>query len=349
MKSLKDLLAPSKTLQKILHKKRNLNERSIESAIKLYVGDDISSDEKKKIHDDILKCIKKYAVSAEEYFLFGFRDISDEKRKSFVPFYEHRAVCLKINSLESRRVFENKFESYKTFKPYYKREIINIVPDCGNNLSTFLDFIKKHDKFIVKPSCKSGGKGISIIESPEVTDAEAILKELLLKSPQGFIIEELVTQSAELAEFHPSSVNTVRISTLCLKDRIEIVHPFFKMGQGGKVIDNGAAGGILSTIDKSTGVVMKASDELGHSYEIHPDSQKPIVGFKIPKWEELIELSKELASVFPQNRFTGWDFALTDDGWVLIEGNGIGGFVGWQLVDKVGFHDELYALLKEIN
>jgi hypothetical protein len=47
----------------------------------------------------------------------------------------------------------------------------------------------------------------------------------------------------------------------------------------------------------------------------------------------------------PHHRYIGWDFALTDDGWVLIEGNW-GQFLS-QYVDKIGlkskFMDCMYG------
>ena len=177
------------------------------------------------------------------------------------------------------------------------------------------------------------------------------LYQLLLKeyAPKGCVVEGLIQQTGIFHDIHPSSVNTVRISTIRFDDRVEIIHPFAKFGQAGTCVDNGGAGGILCTIDPNTGVIMRARDEQGTCYEKHPDTGSPIVGTQIPKWEEAVALAKELAHVRPQNRYVGWDVALTDNGWVLVEGNFRGQFIGWQLVDRKGFKKELAGILKELN
>ena len=51
-------------------------------------------------------------------------------------------------------------------------------------------------------------------------------------------------------------------------------------------------------------------------------------GWRIPRWNELIETAENLfRECLPENKYIGFDFALTDNGWVLIEGNW-GQFVG---------------------
>ena len=44
-------------------------------------------------------------------------------------------------------------------------------------------------------------------------------------------------------------------------------------------------------------------------------------GYKIPHWSDLVELTEEIHRTIPNQIYVGWDFALTDNGWVLIEGN----------------------------
>ena len=45
----------------------------------------------------------------------------------------------------------------------------------------------------------------------------------------------------------------------------------------------------------------------------------------------------ELARQIPSNRYAGWDLALTKNGWLMIEGNARGQFVGWQIPMQKGF------------
>jgi hypothetical protein len=134
-----------------------------------------------------------------------------------------------------------------------------------------------------------------------------------------------------------------------VKDRIEVLHPFLKIGRGDSVVDNGGAGGILCAIDPQTGVVTHTGDENGNVFEVHPETGEQIIGFTIPRWNEVSDLVKELAQITPSNRYTGWDIALSNDGWVLVEANARGQFIGWQLTTQVGFKEEICHYLMEIS
>lgn len=46
-----------------------------------------------------------------------------------------------------------------------------------------------------------------------------------------------------------------------------------------------------------------------------------MLGFQIPNWAALLEFVKQAALVVPQVRFVGWDVAVKDDGFELIEAN----------------------------
>lgn len=150
-----------------------------------------------------------------------------------------------------------------------------------------------------------------------------------------------------MASLHPKSLNTVRIPTIRYDDRVEIIHPFLRMGRGDAVVDNAGAGGIMGNVDVTTGVVYAASDELGRAYTQHPDTGVELIGFVIPQWKEAVEQVKEMAMVLPSVRYVGWDMALTKSGWVMIEGNDKGQFI-FQVADRKGFRDEFEKIRKEL-
>ncbi len=85
----------------------------------------------------------------------------------------------------------------------------------------------------------------------------------------------------------------------------------------------------MANISLDNGIVdTDGVDELGREYITHPDSGLPIKGFQIPRWDELVTLSYQLARVLPEQHYVGWDLALTEDkGWVMVEGNGGGQFI----------------------
>lgn len=57
----------------------------------------------------------------------------------------------------------------------------------------------------------------------------------------------------------------------------------------------------------------------------------------------------ELADVLPDNHYTGWDLALTDNGWVLQEANDRGTFILFQITEKKGFKQEIEEIVHELE
>ena len=89
-------------------------------------------------------------------------------------------------------------------------------------------------------------------------------------------------------------------------------------------MDNVCSGGLSAVVDTETGIVCSPGiDKLGYRRILHPDSGEQIVGFRIPRWDEAMALVKELA-MKTEDRYTGWDIALSKDGWVMVEGNDCG-------------------------
>lgn len=278
----------------------------------------------------------KYYWNFDEFFLYDYASLNELERSSFVPEYEKNIFCDKANDNIDDLIFHDKWSTYMTFQKYYKRDacLLKTVEDLKS--SPFLNFIEKHKAFILKPVHAATGRGIDVFKCDNCSDAISKLSPILSGDP--FILEELIVQSDDLASFHPSSVNTVRISTFRYGNSdTEILYPFIKFGTGGNFVDNGGRGGIICKIDLSTGEIVAAVDESPAYYSHHPNTGKKIVGYKIPYWDDALALAKELAEVLPNVRYVGWDLALTDEGWVMVEGNEKGMFIGFQLPTHQGF------------
>ena len=85
---------------------------------------------------------------------------------------------------------------------------------------------------------------------------------------------------------------------------------------------------------------------MNHYYEKHPDSGLTYRGWEVPQWQELLIMAEKIfRQCFPEHRYIGFDFALTERGWVLIEGNW-GQFVS-QYNDKVGVKEQFVRYLKD--
>lgn len=290
----------------------------------------------------------KYHWDPDEFYMYDYCSLSPQERLSFVPEYEKNIFCDKVNDCEDSRIFDSKWTSYCKFRSFYKRDCVMVTPPSVRNDPELIAFLKKHSRCIVKPDSNASGRGIFMVDGVDPADAmEQIVKHIGHRSGH-YIVEELIRQSQELSMFHPSSVNSLRMRSFRFDDRVEILPCNFRIGRGGSVVDNTGKGGISAALD-GNGVVIAACDESGIRYVTHPDTGVPILGACIPKWEEAVALVKQLAMVVPTVRYVGWDLALTDDGWVMIEGNDKGMFVGIQKTLQKGFRPELDRILSEMQ
>lgn len=299
----------------------------------------------RRLRRDMRLAWVRYRMGYDEYFLYGFPMLSDEGRRAFVGDRERNRLCNRLGTEETHLLLDHKNLTYEKFQPYFHREVLCIASE--DDRERMLDFIGRHPDLMVKHEKDSMGRGIYRVrtDAPDF-DVGALFAEILAEK-RAVILEETVHQSAELAEFHPSSVNTVRIATYCKDGEVSVLFTFLKLGTGGKCVDNGGAGGILASIDPASGIVRTLGrDETGKRYLFHPDTGKQIIGFELPEWPAAIELAGELARQLPEHSFIGWDFAHTDDGWVLIEGNRRSQFIGPQLTEGVGYRDVIEATIR---
>ncbi len=309
---------------------------------------DASEQEKEKIAKDMMKEARKHEVVFEEYIFHHFREKSEEERRAYIPILEGVGYCERLNQSKNQIIFEDKGNTYKVFKKYYKRDLVEVLSWSREETKAFKDFVEKHPRFIIKPFNGANGIGIRIVNLEEEGPVDKLCKSLKNEFKGGFVAEELIIQAKELSAVNASSVNTMRVITIRMDDRIEILPCVWRVGQGGKCVDNGGSGGIFCLLDDN-GVVISTADENGQAYDIHPDSKIPLIGFQVPKYQEAREFVKELATVVHSNRYCGWDIALTEDGWVLQEANSRGGIVAIQCPLGRGLRKEMDALMNELG
>ena len=102
---------------------------------------------------------------------------------------------------------------------------------------------------------------------------------------------------------------------------------------GGELVDHGQTNG-------RKGELTDGVDEMGGRYECHPDSHIKYKGWQIPYYQEMKDLATEIIQMLPSRpKYVAFDFALTPEGWVLVEGNYNGQFVG-QIAEHKGVRKE---------
>jgi len=296
---------------------------------------------------DVLFCRLAYGFQPDEYWCFGLEHQTMEERKKWISDIDRYIYVYKLNDLAESRIFNNKGLTYQKFGKYYKREALYITSKKDN--AAFNAFVEKHSVFVRKAVMGGLGRHVKLVDLNKTKKtAQDVFEDIIEHGPH--IVEERVIQGKETAVLNSSSVNTVRVITLNTRNGIEVLYTFMKVGRNGSFVDNGGAGGILVGIDKNSGVMnTNGFDELNIQYEKHPDSGIVFKGFQMPEWNKMLEICKEMSSQISDVRMIGWDMAYSNNGWLVIEGNGMSQLIGPQIVWQHGVKQEFLSYLEKVD
>ncbi len=288
---------------------------------------------------DLLFSRLYYQMIYRQYFLHSFEDLNDNGRQKFMGVTELNMLRKKLASSGRTEVFKNKLKTYEVFGAFFKRDVL--VISNASQKDEFVSFVNKHSPCILKPLDKYGGHGILKLEANKEQTPDVLFKKNESRLP--FLLEELIIQDPDMAKFHPESINTIRYSTLYNEGKLTKIQAVLRMGTGTSFLDNASSGGIFALVDIATGIIKKPGKSwLGGEFLFHPDSGAQIIGSRIPHWAELNELLEEIVRVLPEHKHVGWDFALSTNGWVLVEGNTLPGLQDYAY--DHGMRDELLSI-----
>ena len=293
--------------------------------------------------DDIVKCWIKYQALPYEYFLYNFRERSDLERWEFETDWDRILTLCRVsdNNLFKKEI--NKYNFYQLAKPYFKREAIKV--ESLDQVSDFVAFVKKKVEAFVKPLDGSKGNGAHRYSFVDDERAIAYYKELLSEGP-SWMVEELIRQSPDMGQWNETSVNTIRIPSFLRDGKFTVIWTRMRMGKKGSIVDNAGAGGIVVNVDPKTGIITSDGiDESFNHFDKHPGSGLTFMGWQVPRWNELLKTVEELhRTIFNKHVYVAWDFALTDSGWVVIEGNW-GQLLGQQTASQIGLRKQFHELV----
>lgn len=293
---------------------------------------------------DIKHCYYKYLTTPDEFFLFGFNKNTNPSYRSSFLTDNYKVRCLLKTISEEKYVNDlcDKYNFFKIAKAYFNRGAMYVGSETG--FGEFELFTEKYKDLFIKPLSDSFGRGAKTVLIRSIDDTNRIYHELT--SSGTWIVEERIMQCEETKMWNQSSVNSVRLPCFLANGNFNVLGPFFRTGRKGAIVDNAGGGGIFACIDAQTGsLISDGVDEMNRYYEVHPDSGLTFRGWLVPRWSELLEIAEKIfRDCFPTHRYIGFDFALTEKGWVLIEGNW-GQFVG-QYNDKVGVKEGFMKYLK---
>lgn len=121
------------------YQRRGLNSRAnAEATAKKYLGDNISDKKLKELVDDMLVEAKEHDFAFYEYMMYRFYDMTIPERREYVSALERTTFCERMNNLKNVIIFDDKGETYKQYKQYYKRDLVEIPGGGTRRLPNFL-------------------------------------------------------------------------------------------------------------------------------------------------------------------------------------------------------------------
>ncbi len=227
--------------------------------------------------------------------------------------------------------------------------------DKLSKIDSITQNILRPEGFALKPNQGSQGNGIIIIKSYQngifntasnkqlsLNDIKRHCQEILAGSfsqtgeEDVAYFEPLILQSEMLQKISPFGLCDIRV-ILCKSKVISAMLRMPTQNSSGKANLHQGAIGIGVNIE--TGVTQTAKNKK-KNIENHPDTQEPLIGFQIPFWQEIIDISKVCQEAVPLG-YIGVDICLDRHlGPLVLEVNGRPG-IEIQNIQERGFYHEL--------
>ena len=169
------------------------------------------------------------------------------------------------------------------------------------------------------------------LSNGDTINKDQLFQRLIRRGGFGYILQDKLDPHAALKKICGNRLSSVRINILTGPEGPEIYRAVWKIPIGNNMIDNfsaGTTGNLVAKICVTSGQIEQVISGLGLNrkqvYQ-HPDTDAPFDDLILPNWEKLVELVKEVSTIFVGLRWQGWDIALTDKGPLILEMNHISG------------------------
>lgn len=169
----------------------------------------------------------------------------------------------------------------------------------------------------------------------------------------GFMFQQPLTSAPQLRVLTDwPAICGVRVICLNGAEGVTPILGQWKVACAPNHVDNfskGAYGNLMGNVDVGTGVVTRMLGGLWPETAItlhHPRTGARLEGFQLPMWDQILDICRRGGATFPMMRIHHWDFALTDNGPVILELNDLGGTIGSQLYGRGMLTEEIRAFLR---
>ncbi|MFR8332899.1 MAG: sugar-transfer associated ATP-grasp domain-containing protein [Oscillospiraceae bacterium] len=227
-----------------------------------------------------------------------------------------------VNDATYYPLLNDKFQFLQRYEAFLGRRWLDLREADPQTLARFC---QDCGVVFAKPHAEFGGKGVERLEPGPDTDFVALHRRLM--DGGQFLVEEAIRQHPEVARLCPQSVNTLRVVTLLAEGEAKFVYALLRIGSGQGHVDNISSGGMYTLVGAQGELEFPAfCDQTGLYYDCHPMTGVTYRGYRLPFFQEAVDLCCRAALVEPRLGYIGWDVAITPDGPVLVEGNNLPGY-----------------------
>ena len=288
---------------------------------------------------DMLRNFIRYGIGYTDYLKGDYINLTKEQKKTYVTTKSFYKILKYLNNPKYDACMSDKLVFNKIFEKYLGRKWIDIRT---TSLEEFKEFLKGMKTVFAKPPTDFGGHGILKIVVKEIDDVEKLYEDL--KKKKLTLIEEAVIQHPELDKLNPYAVNSFRIVTLVKDGESHILANALRIN-----LDDASAIGCQDAymrLNEQGIICSRVVDDVANVYEEHPLAKIRFNTVKVPYVKEAFKMALEAALVIPEVRYVGWDFAITENGPVIMEGNE---YPSYGLVQYYLFNDEHEGHLSDIK
>lgn len=183
-----------------------------------------------------------------------------------------------------------------------------------------MDVLESGREIVVKPSGKAGGKGVEFIASATPDELEALFR----KKGKLFVVQKAIRQHPEMAKLNPTTVNTVRLTTVLHKGKFKATAALIKVGSPNVRVDNYKHGGCLIGVNMDGSALPWALNiDRERITELPSGVKLGEGGFtQVPCFDSVLKTAERAHYCIPKIKVISWDIAIDDENEAeIIEAN----------------------------
>jgi len=297
------------------------------------------------------------------YFIYELF-LKGKKPGDYIKPYQFKRIEKELNTPEYYPILEDKYffhqilvgQGFRSPNNLYLIDHTGIFNLRSKKYSTEEEFLQDSFDGFCKLINGFGGKMIYQIEllnkKFQLNRNEMSVSDFLkFLGNKKFLIQERILQHSDMNMLNPSCINTLRMLTIRIGQTIHYYQVYLRIGINNNYVDNSYSGNIMIGIDKDTGKLMEYAysndpDTVQYKMDRHPETNTIFKDFRIPFYNESVEMVKSLHQLFQQFFMIGWDIGITPDGPIVIEGNNITELYSFQ-VFYGGLKSSFFELARE--